>query len=245
LTLTGSNAIDGLGNSLANVLIGNGAANRLNGAGAADTMAGMAGDDIYVVDHLLDKAVEAAGAGTDTVQSSASFILGANVEHLTLTGAGALDGTGNALANTLTGNAGANKLRGGAGDDTIDGGGGSDRLYGGLGDDVLTGGAGNDGFWFDSALGASNVDSLADFNPADDSIQLSRAVFTAIAASGPLSAAAFQAGPAALDPSDRILYDGAAGRIFYDADGSGAAAAILFATVAPGTALTHADFIAY
>ena len=47
-----------------------------------------------MVDHLLDKAVEEAGGGNDLVQSSASFILGANVEQLTLTGAGALDGTG-------------------------------------------------------------------------------------------------------------------------------------------------------
>ena len=208
-------------------------------------MAGMAGDDTYVVDNLLDKAVEAAGGGTDTVQSSVSYILGANVENLTLTGAGALDGTGNALANTLTGNAGANKLRGEAGADTLIGGGASDRLYGGPGHDVLTGGAGNDGFWFDAALGATNVDSLTDFSSADDAIQLSRAVFTAIAASGPLAATAFQAGPAALDPTDRILYDGATGRIFYDSDGSGATAAILFATLVPGTAVTNLDFIAY
>lgn len=34
-------------------------------------------------------------------------------------------------------------------------------------------------------------------------------------------------------------------KIFYDSDGTGAAAALLFATVSAGTALTHADFILY
>ncbi|HWT13405.1 MAG TPA: hypothetical protein VN231_11670, partial [Allosphingosinicella sp.] len=58
-------------------------------------------------------------------------------------------------------------------------------------------------------------------------------------------AAAFRQGAAAADASDRIVYDQATGQLFYDGDGSGAAAQILFATVAAGTALTSADFIVY
>ena len=50
---------------------------------------------------------------------------------------------------------------------------------------------------------------------------------------------------AAGDATDRIIYDAATGNIFYDPDGTGAAAATLFATVDPGTALTHADFLIY
>ena len=65
-----------------------------------------------------------------------TLTLAANVENLILTGAAAINGTGNALANVLTGNTGANTLTGGAGNDTLDGGAGADILNGGLGDDL-------------------------------------------------------------------------------------------------------------
>ncbi len=60
----------------------------------------------------------------------------ANVESLTITGAVAVNATGNALANVLTGNGAANNLAGGAGNDTLTGGAGADTLVGGTGDDT-------------------------------------------------------------------------------------------------------------
>ena len=138
LTLSGSNAINGTGNTLANVLVGNAAANTLNGLGGADTAHGGAGNDTYVVNHTGDVVVENAGEGTDLVQSSVSHTLGANTENLTLTGTSALNGTGNALNNLLTGNSGANVLDGGAGADTMAGGGGSDTYVVDHAADVVT-----------------------------------------------------------------------------------------------------------
>ena len=70
------------------------------------------------------------------MQSAVTYTLGANVENLTLTGTGAINGTGNALDNVLTGNCGNNILTGGAGNDTLDGKAGTDTMVGGTGDDT-------------------------------------------------------------------------------------------------------------
>src|SRR6185436_10893871 len=144
LTLTGTAAIDGDGNALANVLTGNGEANALfggdgddtlKGGAGADTLVGEGGDDTYVVDDLGDLVYEGANEGIDTVKSAVDWQLGENLENLTLTGTASLDGFGNDLANVISGNQGANLLEGFGGNDT---------LFGNLANDVLQGGSGND-----------------------------------------------------------------------------------------------------
>ena len=233
------------GNNAVNRLTGGRGNDRLDGRGGADAMNGGTGNDTYMVDNARDRAIESSAAGgTDSVRSSVSFTLRANLDNLTLTGGGTINGNGNGLDNWLTGNGAANRLLGGAGEDMVRGGNGNDRLYGGEGDDRLSGGSGADRFYFDTALNAStNVDRILDFSTAPDTIMLDRAIFDDIALNGTLRASAFRNGNVAADSSDRILYDGATGRIFYDADGNGAGAdAILFATVTAGTALTNADF---
>ena len=154
LTLTGSAAIKATGdefnnrltgNSGANSLIGNAGEDILDGGAGADYMEGGDDDDGYFVDNVGDKVVETdPDGGSDWVESSIGFTLGTNVEDLELTGNGAINGTGNALANSLTGNAGANVLDGKDGDDELDGGFGNDILIGGIGNDELDGGIGSD-----------------------------------------------------------------------------------------------------
>ncbi len=129
LTLTGSAHLHGTGNALANTLTGNGGNNVLDGKEGADLMAGGLGYDTYYVDDAGDVIVEALSAGTDTVRSTVSYTLSANVEHLILDSDEAADATGNDLKNRLTGNAAANGLDGGAGNDTLTGGEGDDRYY--------------------------------------------------------------------------------------------------------------------
>ncbi|QKE65639.1 calcium-binding protein [Aquipseudomonas campi] len=118
LILTGSDAVAGTGNALANVLDGyqNSAANLLSG---------LTGNDTYILGEG-DSVIEAANAGTDLVKSYVDFQLGNNLENLTLLGSADINATGNTLANALTGNQGANTLDGKAGVDILKGGNGND-----------------------------------------------------------------------------------------------------------------------
>jgi Ca2+-binding RTX toxin-like protein len=127
--LTGSAYGDTLtGSTAANLLVGLAGDDSLNGGDGADTMVGGTGNDSYVVDNPGDVVMENPGEGADTVSASVTYVLGANVEDLTLTGTGAINGTGNGDANLIIGNAGNNVLAGLGGADTLSGGAGADRF---------------------------------------------------------------------------------------------------------------------
>ena len=162
----------------------------LSGGAGRDTLNGGAGNDTYVAEGQ-DAILEAAGGGRDTVNSlSVSYVLGANLENLVLTGAAARDGTGNGLANVLTGNNLANLLRGGGGADTLRGGNGADRLageqgadhlFGGAGNDILSGGSGSDllsgGAGADNFIFNHGADVILDFQDNLDTIRVDDALW--------------------------------------------------------------------
>ncbi|HTI86466.1 MAG TPA: calcium-binding protein [Alphaproteobacteria bacterium] len=106
----------------------------LNGYGGADTLIGGTGDDVYYVDNPGDVVTENAGEGNDWVYTTlASYTMPANVEIMTLSGAGPANATGNAGDNIMFGNAWNNYFDGGAGGD------------------FMAGGPGDDAYWVDSA----------------------------------------------------------------------------------------------
>ncbi|MGH8756457.1 MAG: calcium-binding protein, partial [Burkholderiales bacterium] len=109
LTLTGTTAINGTGNGLANIITGNTGNNILAGLGGADTLIG--------------------GVGTDTATYAASAS-GVNVSLMTGLGSGG-DAEGDTLA-TIENLTGSNF------NDTLEGSGGNNVLAGGLGLDTVS-----------------------------------------------------------------------------------------------------------
>ena len=217
------------GNSSNNFIRGNFGDDTIDGGAGADEMSGTAGNDLYFVDNANDSVVELGGYGLDEVRTSASWILtaGADVELLRTT-----DDGGTAAIN-LAGNASGNLVRGNYGNNVLNG---SD------GNDELTGLGGADTFLFNTPLNAaSNIDVITDFNVADDTIQLDQTIFGGIGL-GSVAGSQFVLGAAALDAGDRIIYNDATGAVLYDSDGTGAAAAIQFAQLGVGLALTNFDF---
>jgi Ca2+-binding RTX toxin-like protein len=173
--LQGLGGDDTLAGTAGNDTLSGGAGNDwLDGGLGKDVMTGGLGNDVYVVESVSDAVSEGLNKGIDTVVSSISYTLGANVESLILAGASVIDGTGNELANALYGNGANNVLTGLGGNDQLDGGGGSDALKGGAGQDTLTGGAGNDTFKFTGLQDSLPAlpDVITDFT-AGDKINLS------------------------------------------------------------------------
>jgi Ca2+-binding RTX toxin-like protein len=156
----------------------------------------------------------------------------------------------------IFGGGGADFERGGNGNDSLYGGAGKDMLDGGNGINILSGGAGKDTllgtdsgtdrFVFDRAIGPSNVDTIVDFNALNnDRILFDNDIFKALGGPGALAPGRFRAGTAATDAGDRIIYDDATGKLFYDRDGTGAAGQKLIAVLggdSAGPVLTAADF---
>lgn len=161
----GSDFLDGGGGN--DTLQGLGGADTLVGGLGGDSLLGGDGNDTYVVDSAGDVIVETVTLASeiDTVRASVSWVLGANLENLLLTGTALLFGTGNGRANQITGNAVANILNGVAGNDTLDGAAGNDSLNGGAGADSLVGGRGNDtltgGDGADRLVAGPGFDSLS------------------------------------------------------------------------------------
>lgn len=195
------------------------------------------------------------GAGNDSMTGAAGFqnLRGYYGNDTIVGGAGAdmLFGhngetTGRALNRSTTftdddrldGGSGNDLLRGDFGADVLIGGVGNDTLEGGTGADSLTGGSGLDQFRF--AAANVGVDRIADFVSGSDDIVVTAANFGLTAG----AAARVVVNGAATTASGTFLYNSTTGALAFDADGTGAGAAVQFAILAnkPAT-LVAADFV--
>jgi len=225
-------------------LVGGALNDFLQGAAGNDTLLGGDGnDDISLAGSIgpFGSDVVDGGAGTDRVQfsngdgTSVAAALTINLAAGTVTSsagsatlAGIEDAVGGDGADLITGNTGNNFLGGGFGSDTIDGGAGNDTLTGG--------GSEPDTFLFTAAPGAANADVVGSFASGSDSIRLDATVMPALGATGQFSAGdgrfwAAAGASSGHDADDRVVYNTSTGELWYDADGSGAGAAQLIATL--------------
>jgi len=221
-------AINLTGNNLSQYIFGNAGANILDGGGGGDVLVGLGGDDRYIIRDSADRVIEEAAGGNDRVLAGASFVLqpGSAVETLSTIdnlATTAIDLAGNEMGQYLFGNAGANVLDGK------------------LGNDILIGFGGADTFAFTTLPGASNVDRIVDFASGEDKIALRAFIYNALPV-GALNADSFHVGSAAHDADDRIIYDSATGDLYYDQDGIGGHAPVLFARLDGHPSLSASDF---
>ncbi len=236
---SGNDSLHGYGGN--DIIMGEGGNDSLYGGAGSDNLNGGAGNDLIdggegsdfatysgisnLVVNLSLTGAQATGQGIDTLL---------HIENIT-------SGSGN---DRLRGNASANNLSAGVGNDSLNGGAGNDNLSGGAGNDILTGGTGADSFIFNSLLHTNNVDRISDFNVVSDTMRLDNTIFAGLI-EGVLSTATFRANTTGLaaDSTDRIIYETDTGKVFFDADGNGSGARVLFATLTPSLAVTNLDFL--
>jgi Ca2+-binding RTX toxin-like protein len=257
-------SIEGLrGSSFVDDLRGDGGDNQLAGQSGDDFLTGRAGDDMLFGGAGRD--VLRGGTGADALDggsgldyasySDSSVGIRVDLAFSQFNNGIAAGDTysrvqgvlGSAQDDDLRGDNGQNALEGGAGRDFLTGRSGNDFLRGGSGNDVLTGGAGNDVLAGNGGQDVfrffgpdEGVDRILDFKSGEDELKLDDGGFSALSR-GALSADNFRNGAVALDGDDYILYDN--DRLYYDADGNGAGAAVHFATIENSAVLDADDFL--
>jgi Ca2+-binding RTX toxin-like protein len=253
---TGNDTLDG-GSGDDAYLGGEEGSDRISGGAGDDTLDGGAGND--VLDGGAGRDGIRGGDGLDTVTYASasarvvlaldrSFASGGEAANDTIDTVERVIGTG--FNDVIRGNGEVNRLIGGNGNDTLQGMDGNDTLIGGAGRDALAGGLGDDVFDYASIADGGDIirDFSADGDPlqaasGNDSLRFSGAAFGGLPA-GALAANRFasNASGAATTADQRFVYETDTGTLRFDADGSGAGAAIVIATLAGAPALASSDF---
>lgn len=142
----------------------------------------------------------------------------------------------------FNGHGGKDKLLGKGGADTLHGGAGKDRLDGGKGSDTLDGGKGTDTYVFKTAPNGKHIDAIVKFQ-AGETIELGKKAFPMLSKGALPEDQFFVVGNGQQDENDYIVYNRAAGALYYDPDGSGPTAMIIFTTLQQNSTKLSADNI--
>ena len=237
-TLFGGEGLDTLfGDQNDDFLFGEGGIDELYGGSGNDTIQGGNGNDQIFGGPGDDRIIE-TGDLNFTLTNSQLIARGTdtfnNIESAELKGGGSiniLDATAVTQLEVI--------LDGGGSNDTLLGGANDDELIGGVGSDQLTGNDGSDLFLY-LALNHRN-DVITDFVPGEDTIVVSGSAFGGELSVGILEPNQFVLGNAALDQSDRFLYNVNNNRLLFDADGSGSINPILVASLSNSAIISHED----
>lgn len=246
LTLTGSHAINGTGNSLANKIYGNEAANTLKGGSGTDTLSGNGGNDKLYGGSGSDKLM--GGNGNDKLYGDSG-----NDKLYGNAGADALKGdagndtlSGGAGSDKLYGGDGKDSLEGGSGNDTLSGGAGADKLYGGTGRDTLIGGSGADTFIYrsvaESTVKSTGRDTINDFSVSSGDVISLSAIDANSKVSGNQSFT-FISNDAFSDTAGELRYFQSGASTYVQADTNGDGSADLSVRLLGTLTLTQDDFI--
>lgn len=119
---------------------------------------------------------------------------------------------------------------------------GNDLINGGKGKDFIVGGTGSDLFQF-THVGVRDADNVTDFSTGVDKIQLDTSVFTQLPGELNASILIESTAPKALEADDRLLFDTASGKLYYDADGNGSGKALLIAKLTGVQDIDINDFV--
>ena len=204
------------------ILIGSGGSNTLNGGdgidvlranGGKNTLNGGAGDDVLFGGG--DRTNMDGGAGADVL-------------------------TGGDGRDIMEGGQDDDRLVGNGQNDKLRGGNGNDWIHGGEGKDVLTGGAGADTFYFGTEEAADSAfDIFTDFTSGEDTLVFDGAAF---GLGANITADEITFGQEADSADTRLIYDAQRGRLYWDADGTGAAEAEMIARMNQRSDLAFEDF---
>ena len=259
-----------IGTSLADLISGRAGNDVLAGLDGNDTISGGAGND-YVLGGLGADSMS-GGEGNDFLfgQKGNDTLSGGDGDDAMFGGAGndsmsGEDGNdwmyGNGGSDRMTGGLGNDIMDGGAGADSIDGGTGNDTLLGGVGKDRLTGGTDND--FLEGGAGADRLsgghgddiyfyasrfdgnDTILDFESSQDRFEFAGLGFGVDSGTNLDDGTTFIASGAPTSAVDEatVLYNTTTGELWFDIDGTGAAAAQLIGTITGAPEVTHQDFI--